>query len=186
MTSPLDGLTVRVTSPDNQIRAVIRHPHEVALEFRPGAYARYEIPSLERQLTQLAALCWTGFRRGLTQAATADGTSFLVDDEHDPSTAGRAYRAALAELEARAESPGGWLRLATKGFLRWKVAIKPDALERLSEQDFLAETTGALRRVFAEHDYKVMMLKDEHFRLDLPPGMRDWLNDTYPLPKAAS
>jgi len=186
MTTPLDGLTVRVTSPDNQIRAVIRHPHEVSVEFRPGAYARYDAAALERQLTRLAALCWTGFRRGLTQASTADGISFLVDDEHDPSTAGRAYRAALAELEARADSPGGWVRLATKGFLRWKIAIKPEALQRLSEQEFLSEANAALRRVFAEHDSKVMMLKDEHFRLDLPPGMREWLNDSYPLPKAAS
>ncbi|GIG69520.1 hypothetical protein [Phytomonospora endophytica] len=186
MTSPLDGLVVRVTSPDNQIRAAIRHPHEVSVEFRPGAYARYDVPGLERQLTGLAALCWTGFRRGLTQAATADGVSFLVGEEHDPSPAGRAYRAGLAEIEVRAESPGGWVRLATKGFLRWKVAIRPGALERLPEGEFLAETTAALRRVFAEHDRKVMVLKDEHFRLDLPPGMRDWLNDAYPLPKAAS
>ncbi|HZE40433.1 MAG TPA: hypothetical protein VE172_16650 [Stackebrandtia sp.] len=173
----LDVLRVEVTSPDNQIKAKISgEADDVALAMRPGAYKRYDEATLEHQLSRLCTLGWTGVRRGYFQAlatvySVTEGEAEKME-KNPPDVRDRDYNKEISEIVAEGRSKGGVVRGRAKGMAFWKVQIRPGTLEKLDEEEFIAECLSALRDVQLDSKRQEILLKDKYFGLNVPMILR--------------
>lgn len=172
LTDRLDNMVLRVMSPDNMIMAKVEKRFSVSLAFRPDTYASYRPTVLEHQLARLGTLVWTGYQRGYYMALSeATGQKITGPGKTwDPNR--RRFREEQAATVFKAVSPGGWIRCENVGMLNWSVRLKDGALDRLDERAFVSEATETVRRLIADYRAKMIVLKDEHYGLDLPPGLR--------------
>lgn len=168
ITDRLDAMSITATSPDSQIKAVVRHPGTLTLHFAPGTYAHYDEATLAHQLSQLATLCMAGYVRGYREA-TGRATT-MADDRPDPKK--REYRRELKELGNYGVSDGNNIKVRATGMMGWEVRIRPGTVARLSGEEFSAEAASALRKLVSQHRREVTKLKDKHFDLGLPKFLR--------------
>jgi hypothetical protein len=167
MSNPLDTLTVTVRSPDANIEAEVDSRYRVKLRFRPGSLRQYSEFTLEHQLGQLSRLVAAAYLRAYRAASEAAGR---IANDWDPKR--RAYREALTQIEVSAVSDGGHLEVSSVGLERWTCRIQPGALAQLTEDRFAAEADSAVANAVTQYQHRVVLLKDEYFRFDLPPHIR--------------
>jgi hypothetical protein len=167
MTDPLDSMAVSVRSPDSNIEAEVDLDYRVQLRFRAGSFLRYNEATLEHQLSQLSRLAWAAYQRDYLAAVEASGR---VINDWNPKR--RAYREALANIKVTAGSNGGQVEVSSVGLERWTCRIEPGTLARLGEVRFVAEAESAVANLITQYVHRVVLLKDEHFRFDLPPDIR--------------
>lgn len=177
MPNPLDTMVIEVTSPDKKIKAKVRDRRRVQVAFRPGVYGSYEHAALEHQLGQLASLTWTAYLRGYRAGVKKAGRVI-----NDWDVKRRAYREELSKLRAYGVSQHEFAKAYTNGLVRWKLELQSHAQEQLSEQQFVAEVESAVANTIIKYEERVVLLKDKHFRFDLPPSIRQAL-DALPPPK---
>lgn len=167
MPDPLDSLVLTVRSPDSNIEAEVDIDYHIELRFRAGSFHHYNEAMLEHQLSQLARLAWVGYQREYLAAVEASGR---VINDWNPKR--RAYREALANIEVSAASRGGHIEVHSVGLERWSCRIEPGTLARLGQERFVAEAESAVANLVTQYVHRVVLLKDEHFRFDLPPDIR--------------
>jgi hypothetical protein len=172
MPTPLDATTITVVSPDGNITAEIGNDYRARLGFRAGSLVRYDEPTLERQLGQLARLAWVGYLREQRAIRERDGR---VANTWDPKR--RRYREALGRVEASGMSTGQWVQAWTTGLEQWTFAIASGAVRNLTEANLVGEVESAVASVIAEYKVQVVLLKDEFFGFDLPPAIRHQLDE---------
>lgn len=165
---PLDAIEARAYSPDNAILAHLHDRTQVKLEFRPGAYARYQAETLEPQLNQLATRLWVEYRRSHFRALSETRGETISGDEREDSPKLQRFTRAQAALPLQGISPGQWIKIRSEGLLRWQVRLAQGTLFRLTEQEFLAELDAALRALLADYFDKMRRLKEEYFGLKAP------------------
>lgn len=153
----LDGLAVDVTSPDRGISIMVRG-EQVEVRVRPGAYRRYDEPTLAHQLGQLAKVAWTRWRAAYDKVIERhiDG---MVDDDLDAEA--KQYRASLRRLTADGVSEDGSIELRTRGFLDWEVTIAPRTVRQVTEDAFVSRLLSAFSDLRVDHRRKVVVLQDE-------------------------
>ncbi|GLZ78124.1 hypothetical protein Afil01_29310 [Actinorhabdospora filicis] len=168
----LESLAIRVTSPDNRIRATLRAGRSIECEFRPGAYDEYRQGDLEHQLGRLATLAWTGYQRGY-QLAVAEATGTRPSGEQqswDPNR--RRYREALDASQHEGISPERWIRVRCTGMSHWTVDLRTGYHAALPEPRFLTELSSAAGEIIRDRRLRAARLKDEHYGLDIPAELR--------------
>lgn len=164
------NLTVRATSPDGGLEAVLTHPVRLDLIFAPATYRRYREERLGRQLAAVATNLWTGHRRAFLAAlgaALGEQADGLAESDSDPVA--RRYREAIASIVVDHRSPGGRVRVKTRALVRWDVEIRPGTVAALSEPEFRQEALAAGQAVVDEYLGQVRELRDEHYG---KPGAR--------------
>ncbi|MBN1173293.1 MAG: hypothetical protein JXA67_14055 [Micromonosporaceae bacterium] len=173
----LDNMVVTTTSQDRNIRARISNYTDVEVRFRPGTFDRYDERRLGEQLSRLGLTSWVAYHRGRSQAyqkALGLSDEELAEAERpttDPHR--RRYEEELNEVEGVGVSASGVVQVRTKGMMRWQVTIKPGAIAKLTEQQFLAEAHAAITALFSDREMKIILLKAKYFDLGIP---RAWLD----------
>jgi hypothetical protein len=165
---PLDRIVVTASSPDALIMAKLSHRNQISLRMRPGAYGRYRVEELQSQLAQLATKVWAENRREYFRSASEALGQPVRGDEttQDPKVA--RFKRAQAELPVSGRSSGGAVEIRSVGLMRWQFTIRPDALRRLDERQFLTEVATATRELLVDYFDRVRALKDEIFDLRIP------------------
>lgn len=174
MPDPLDSLSVTVRSPDGNIEAEFDRRFRVTLRFRPGALRQYTEFTLEHQLGQASRLAWVAYQREYRAAIEAAGR---VVNDWNPKR--RAYREALMKISVSAESDGGYVRVSCDGLERWTFRIQAGTLAQLAEDRVVAEIESAVANAGTEFEHETVLLKDEYFRLDVPPQLRAVLDQLW-------
>lgn len=167
MPDPFDSMVVTVRSPDSNIEAEVDIDYRVQLRFRAGSFELYNETMLEHQLSQLSRLAWAAYQREYLAAVQASGR---VINDWDPKR--RAYREALANIAVTATSSGAHVEVSSVGLERWTCRIEPGTLAQLGQERFVAEAESAVANLVTQYVHRVVLLKDEHFRFDLPPDIR--------------
>lgn len=169
----INDLTVETTSPDNKIKARWVANRDLTIAFRSGAYETYTEESLQEQLSQLARLTFVGYRRGRRKAVNIT-RGLPQDTKEEPhwDARYRRYFEAMGEIVAYGKSPSGAIRAKSQGMARWKIKIEHGTLNRMSEQQFIAETLAGFKDIQRDSNNKITLLKDEHFGLNIPNHIR--------------
>ncbi|ADD41850.1 hypothetical protein [Stackebrandtia nassauensis] len=176
LSDELAKLVVEVTSPDGNIKAKLVAGEQLTVAFRPGTYARYDERGLEHQLSRLAMLAWTGYRRGFFEAKgrAEDISAKDAEKEHlnhwDANT--RRYNEEMAQIVARGKSSGNVIRAQAKGLAFWKVEIRDGTLASMDEATFCAECVSVLAAVQRDSKNQEILLKDFYFGLNIPKSWR--------------
>ena len=58
----------------------------------------------------------------------------------------------------------------------WKIKVDQGTRESLDEEAFISETLVMFRRLQADWNNKITLLKDEHFGLNIPKSIRRAMN----------
>ncbi|HZE38193.1 MAG TPA: hypothetical protein VE172_05210 [Stackebrandtia sp.] len=155
----LDRMTIKVVSPDGNIRAGVSGPRlDMSLDFRPGSYHRYDDTTMEHQLAKLATLLWTGYQRGYENATAQAGLEVISDPVDDTF---RAFLRGQSTITAHGESSDKTVRATSTGLLEWAFHIKPGSLSRLRENEFKPHLLEAARAVLNDHNESVERLRIE-------------------------
>jgi hypothetical protein len=162
---PLDRITVNVSSPDQQISVRLSKVDQVELTFRRGTYRRYDELSLGRQLGQLATSTWLESRRAYRQALYQETGIKISGDERPGSPKLAEYRRAQADLAVSGISPGEWVRVASRGLVRWEVTVSDGTCARLTEAEFVSEAGGAVQSLLKDYYEKSADLQERLFGL---------------------
>ena len=163
----LNRMTIRASSPDQQVQVTLSDGDNFAVAFQPGAYERYRERALEQQLTRLATGVWSGYRRGyLTVVSELTGQPVGVG-QHTSDSQRRRFQEARARLVSTGESPKGLVRVESVGLVRWQIDIRDGALAGLTEQEFLAELNRAVRALLTDYYARMIKLKGAFFDLNL-------------------
>ncbi|MGH8792503.1 MAG: hypothetical protein ACRDXX_07655, partial [Stackebrandtia sp.] len=159
----LDSLSVSALSPDGRIRARVGGLSQVTVQFRPENYRRYTTQTLEHQLGQLFADLWERHRLGCAEAVGEVGVTFQRDPgaAADPRT--RDYLRRRRELEVVGASARGYVRVKTIALDDWKLRLRPETVQTLSEEEFLEELLIALRTAIRLHAVEAQALKYDCF-----------------------
>jgi hypothetical protein len=172
MADRLDSMVVTANSPDGQVTATVSKREQVDIEFRRGAYRRYDERTLEHQLARMATLAWIGYRRGYFEALSAANGETIRGDEEEWDANRRRFQQARAAVVAEGASPTGWIRAEATGLTHWRVRIEDGALTQLTEDEFRSEARGTVAALLMDYDEKMLALKDEFFDLNLPDKKR--------------
>lgn len=174
MPDPLDTLTVTVRSPDGNIEADVDRRFHVTLRPRPGALREYTELTLEHQLGQLSRLAWVAYQREYRAAIEAAGR---VVNDWNPKR--RAYREAMMRISVSAASDAGYIQASCDGLERWTFQIQAGTLAQLTEDKVVAEIESAVANAGTQFEHETVLLKDEYFRLDVPPQLRAVLDQLW-------
>ncbi|MEV0649461.1 hypothetical protein AB0I28_29810 [Phytomonospora sp. NPDC050363] len=164
----LAALTVRVSSPDGNVRATVKAGLLESVRFRPGAYADYTEDGLAWQIGRAATLLYVGHERGVAQIMREAGLNRRKDPAQARDEAERRYLEKVFTIPATATGPRGQVRLSTVGMLSWACRIKTGALALLREDEFVAEAGATAGEILRRTAYEAALLKDECFGLNLP------------------
>ncbi|HIV59271.1 MAG TPA: hypothetical protein H9902_15095 [Candidatus Stackebrandtia faecavium] len=170
----LKELKVTTTSPDGQIKSRLIGGKELSIAFRPGSYEKYRESVLQDQFAGLARLTWVGYRRGYMKALNL--SRGLAEDELERphwDVKYRRYHEDVAVVVAQGESPSGAVRARSKGLASWKIKIEPGTIDSMSEETFISEALAAFGELRRDNDQKIVLLKDEHFGLNIPSFLRE-------------
>lgn len=159
----MDRLTVTVRSPDGKIVGHLANRTHVRIEFLADSYYEYDRQSLERQLASLGKLLWVGRRRGSLRALSEVVGYEVTGREERVSDDSKEYDQRLRELELGGQSIDGHIRILCTGWQDWAFEIEDDALEELSEGQFLSELDSAVRDLLTDNAEQVSALKAEIF-----------------------
>jgi hypothetical protein len=177
ITDYLDKMVIGVSSPDGNIRATVSNYTDVAVEFVPGKFDRYDEERLGHQLARLGANTWVAYARGRSEAyrRSMNLTSEELAEAERPSTDPRrqAYEEKLNQIQGEGVSARGALRIRTVGLMQWTIDVQPGAVRRFGEKHFLAEIHTAIRSWLADRERKIIVLKSEHFDVGIP---KKWLD----------
>lgn len=164
----LAALTVRVSSPDANIQAIVRAGSIASVHFRPGAYVAYTENALAYQIARTATLLFVGHERGVAQIMQDAGLGRRKDPAQALDEAERRYLERVFAIPADGTGPLKLVRLRTVGMMKWECRIAPGTLQRLTEDRFLDELTAAGTAVLRRTEYEAAILKDECFGLGIP------------------
>jgi hypothetical protein len=156
------GMSIKVTSPDGNIRAEFVGGHRVTIQMRPQCYERYSEDGLARQLDHLGRLVHVGYRRGLNRALYEVTGEEARNEPHWDARI-RRFEAARSEVEAFGTSPGNCVRATAIGLLHWNFRIRPGTLNRLGEDQLLMEVDAVVEAVRTDNNQKVSDLTDSYF-----------------------
>jgi hypothetical protein len=181
ITDYLDKMVIGVSSPDGNIRATVSNYTDVAVEFAPGTFDRYEDERLGHQLARLGVTTWVAYHRGRSEAyrRSMNLTHEELAEAERPSTdpRRRAYEEQLNLIQGEGVSARGALRVHTVGMMKWTVDVEPGAVRRFGEKHFLTEIHTALHTLLADRERKIIVLKSEHFDVGIPKKWLDLMRD---------
>ncbi|HEY8471528.1 MAG TPA: hypothetical protein VIL37_02705 [Natronosporangium sp.] len=161
----LADLTVTVSSPDGNIEAEVYGGRVRWLEFRPGAYQRYDESELAHQLERLATLAFVNHDRGVQKIMEDVGLHRPRGPAEARDEAHRRYLADLPNIHATGVGPRQLVRFEATGLLNWRCDIVQGTLRQLSEQQFIAEVIDAAQALLQQHRYETGLLRNEIFGL---------------------
>lgn len=168
----LDSLTVRVTSPDNQIMAQLANRTQVAFEFRPDRYRGYDERTLELQLAKTCRLLWVGYTRGYATVMESVGLNFKTKPQQAKTPAERRFLTERTQVVAIGATDKRQVRIKTIGLINWEFRIVDGTIKELSESDFLAELHTAGRTLMRDFNKKMVFLKDDCYDMGLARQLR--------------
>jgi hypothetical protein len=174
----LDKMVVSTLSPDRCIRATVSNYTDVEIQFRSGAFDRYDDERLGEQLARLGLTTWVAYHRGRSEAyrrarnLSAEELAAAERPSEDPRR--RRYEQQLNAIEGEGVSTDRTLRVRTVGMMRWQVDIRPGTVPGLGERRFLTELRSAWRSLLNDREIKIILLKSEYFDLGIP---RAWVED---------
>jgi hypothetical protein len=157
---PLELITVTVTSPDRRISATVSDGDKVTLRFVTGTYRRYDERTLGHQLAQLATVAWVNYQKSYFKAFSAAAGQTLRGDDREYTPEGLAYKRGLAGLRCEGDSDERSVHLESVGLVHWQVEIGDGACRALTEAQFLAEVSSALRALLTDYYRQAEDLKD--------------------------
>ncbi|HZE37360.1 MAG TPA: hypothetical protein VE172_00960 [Stackebrandtia sp.] len=165
-------LDLRVSSPDNRIRARM-HGDGFDIKFNGRGYREYTEPAMEGQLAALFQLLWVGRRKAdLMAKAKTMGEEVAAESRNPSSLAGKELFAQRQRLEVGGTSSGGHVKVGCVGFRDWKVSLKRGTLDELSEDEFRAEVRSLASAVMGDYHHKLQPLLDEYQRRLDPEAFR--------------
>lgn len=165
----LERLTVRADSPDGRIVGVVQGRMQVEIRFADGAYRSYDELGLGHQLSQLAAVLWSRYRREYDEVTDLYRGGAPAPYEQPEEGVFRERRAALV---ARGRSAQGWVEASSRGLVRWEVVVGSGALRKLTESEFLGELDTAVADILRDWRLKTVVLSDEVYGIGVPGALR--------------
>ncbi|MEU4219692.1 hypothetical protein [Actinoplanes sp. NPDC026623] len=165
----LSLLVVEAVTPDGGISATVTGPGEVRVSFAADAYRQYRAPVLARQLESLATALWVRYRRRYLEIVSSWTDR---DDEPDATDDDREFQRRLGDLQVVGVSTGGRVTVRSRALVSWHVEIGEEPVGSLTESEFVAELSGAIVALLADHRAKVILLTDAVYDIGLPRSMR--------------
>lgn len=160
----LDGMRLRVSTPDGDITADLWERDRLSLAFRKGVYGHlYDEVGLGRRLAVLAQLLWVARTREywrIYRDVTGDDE---VGEDQPAGERDHAWRTERDELVVTGSSLHGHVTVRAVGMRQWEVGIRRGTVQDLDEQQFstaVGEAAGELiRHQFAE----IAALSGKHY-----------------------
>lgn len=168
----LDALTITVSSPDSMIRARVKAGRPEAIAFRSGAYDAYQRSNLEHQLARTASLCFVGHQRGTAQLMDQFGVDWPTDPRKAWSLGQKTYLTEVSRLTVIGPTENAPVAFAVSGIANWRCRIAEDALETLTEKEFVAATLTAANEQVRRLTRAKAVLRAQHLNRNRPhaPG----------------
>lgn len=157
------AITVQVTSPDNNLRAVLRNDGDITVDFRPKSYPQYTERDLAHQITRVATLLYTGYYRAYGKVVEKFNMDIKRGPEDARSPAEHGYFSDRATLQVVGAGDRKLVRLKATGLLNWECRIAQGTIEQLSEDEFKSELHSAIRNFLSRYRAKITSLRGEHF-----------------------
>src|SRR5262245_41907786 len=117
------NLTIRVVSPDNQIRATMVGREDVTVAFRPGTYRKFTKDKLESQLGPTTTLLSTGWQRGYGQSMDEAGVTRVKNPAEATTRAQKTFLESSPRVTAVGRTDKRLVRIKTVGMMNWEVRI---------------------------------------------------------------
>lgn len=160
----LNEMTVRATSPDSNVRAVLRGRGQASISLTSAdvldQYSNVE--ALAGQIAHAIERVMSGAEQGRRKLVD-EFSRLRVDDTPHWDAERRRYRADRDELPARGKSPHDIVRVETAGLRTWTVGIRPGALERVTAAELCSEVNHAVKDVHRNYAQRLYELKKQRF-----------------------
>ena len=162
ISSSLNSIVIEAKSPDRRICGELSSWDQIEVWFDDeDAYIQYERESLEHQVSALLKSLMT-VRERARKEVLGQFEGWQSDKTHWDARR-RRYRTELDEIMAEGTSGSGRITIYRVGLLDWMVAVKPNALDNLDEDEFCSEVESALASLKRDYALKVYEMKKEHF-----------------------
>ncbi|MEV0647860.1 hypothetical protein AB0I28_21595 [Phytomonospora sp. NPDC050363] len=168
----LDRLTIRATSPDRSVRAVL-DMSGTRLEFGPRGTRGHSERSLGEQVSAALEASQHGYQRAmamlLEQAAPPGSREKQDVRAPEPRSVEARYRARLGGIDVQTRSPRGCVKVRRTGTTGVEVEIRPNTLghRQFSDADLLAEINAAVGSADEQYTVKFEVAKADKHREDL-------------------
>ncbi|GAA4901567.1 hypothetical protein LX16_0395 [Stackebrandtia albiflava] len=141
----LNEMTIRAVSPDRRIRVLIRGRGQPTVSFAdPEAFADYrDAETLASEVSAALDRASQGLEEGRRKVVDRFARQPWSMGEHWNGDMRRMYQE-INDNPVEGFS-GANVRVATRGLKRWRVRIRPGALQTLTAQKFLSEVNIAIR-----------------------------------------
>jgi hypothetical protein len=155
----IDAIQVRVSAPDNAITAELANRTRLTLSFAPGWYDRCDESDLERRLSALATLLWTGRMRQYWEVRSRDAGERITGEPKPISPRAVAFREARETLVAHGRSADGRISVSVEGMRRWTVRVQSGTVRAIDETEFAAAAGQATAELIQDQYRKIAALK---------------------------
>lgn len=164
LTERRERMTITATSPDGNIKVILRRERQIRCEFRTAdVFHQYGATDLAMQLSAMLCEMEEGRRRGVRQVYQASGWPVVDPDKPHWDAQRRRYREALREAEARGKSAQGLVLLKSTAVPdRYQVKVHPKAFEELDADGFWNEVYSAYADLRTDAQVKRNELRREY------------------------
>ena len=154
----LAALRTRTTTPDGRVEAKMRGDFDVRVRFVNDGHPGYAESELSAVLSRLLTDLMDQHRKGRARIADRAGLT-CYDSEtrphwHKPT---REFMAQRDATVVSGDSPNGVVRVATKGFRRFRVDIAPGAGNRLTGDELCRDLQSTVQRL--GEDYRAVVFE---------------------------
>lgn len=154
----LDNIRVRATAPGTDLEAKLHNRTEVTISFGESAYEFIDEGALERALSSLARLLYTGWLRQYREAISTTNLDIYPNDQHDFN-----FRDEADAVEASGESNDGRITLSTVGMRQFSAKIERGTVRELTEREFITRVAEAAPLLIEDYIAKVAELKVRYY-----------------------
>lgn len=153
----------QVTSPDQNIVALLAGQKNLQLQFRSDAYYSYSEAELQQQLQELLKECWRTWQVARRQALS-DAVGYQVETRVPRSPQERKFREAKDDIVGIGFADGIEVVYIDEGE-NWEVNFEDGVLVQLEEAEFLASFKPALTSAVQDYQSEVAKAKARIYEL---------------------
>jgi hypothetical protein len=155
----IEAIHVRVSSPDGAITAELANRTQMRLSFAPGWYDRCDESDLERRLSALATLLWTGRMRKYWVVLSQDAGERIIGESKPISPRAVAYREARDKMVAKGRSADGRVSVSVQGMRQWTIQVQRGTVRAIDENAFVAAAGQAATELIQDQYRGIAALK---------------------------
>jgi hypothetical protein len=160
----VDGMRIRVSTPDGGLTAELHDRDQLSLTFRDGLYRLFDHEAdLERRLSTLATLLWVARTREYARIYSDVTGDDSTGEDKPMGVRDVEWRVEREDLEATGSSSDGRIAVRVKGMREWRVTIRAGTLRALDEKQFVAAVGEAAGGLIRDQFAKLVALSNKYY-----------------------